>query len=266
MVQGVVSGETFGFPPGYFTIRSLASNRVLDVAGDSIEDGSELTLWPEKERSLVESMRNPDANNQVFFIDTSGALCSRSSGHALDVEGDRIVLRHRRPVSYPYPNEYAHPLPNFAYSEDTGEITVTFSSDPSYPLPDAPQSHTWKYKTYVLVYIPTRKPKSLLDNASQVLSSAVTTPISFLTGRSPPRRAKPEEVFGAEFDLAEDEILEEDKGIENEADDSPEPGRAIRVLGIVDKENSDKLLTYEARNRRRWEVSGLRTTNAKSLA
>jgi len=25
---------------------------------------------------------------QVFFIDTSGALCSRSSGHAIDIEGE----------------------------------------------------------------------------------------------------------------------------------------------------------------------------------
>ena len=51
-------------------------------------------------------LRMPEANNQVgcttlfrtatvkshflkvFFIDTSGALCSRSSGHAIDVEGE----------------------------------------------------------------------------------------------------------------------------------------------------------------------------------
>lgn len=26
---------------------------------------------------------------QVFFIDTSGALCSRSAGHAIDVESER---------------------------------------------------------------------------------------------------------------------------------------------------------------------------------
>lgn len=31
--------------------------------------------------------RDPQANNQVFFIDTSGALCSRASGHAIDIEG-----------------------------------------------------------------------------------------------------------------------------------------------------------------------------------
>jgi len=30
---------------------------------------------------------------QVFFIDTSGALCSRASGHAIDVEGKNSRVR-----------------------------------------------------------------------------------------------------------------------------------------------------------------------------
>jgi hypothetical protein len=47
--------ETYGFPPGYFVIRSVASNRLLDVSADDIEDGTEVLLWPEKESSLVES-------------------------------------------------------------------------------------------------------------------------------------------------------------------------------------------------------------------
>lgn len=47
--------DTTGFPPGYFTIRSAASDRVLDVTMDNIEDGTQIGLWPEKEKSLVES-------------------------------------------------------------------------------------------------------------------------------------------------------------------------------------------------------------------
>lgn len=47
--------ETSGFPPGYFTVRSVATNRVLDVTGDSIEDGTAIILYPETETSLVES-------------------------------------------------------------------------------------------------------------------------------------------------------------------------------------------------------------------
>jgi WD repeat-containing protein 23 len=47
--------QTFGFPPGYFIIRSVATGRFLDVTEDEIEDGTEIILWPEKETSLVES-------------------------------------------------------------------------------------------------------------------------------------------------------------------------------------------------------------------
>lgn len=47
--------DTFGFPAGYFILRSVGSNRLLDVTLDDIEDGTEIALWPEKEKSLVES-------------------------------------------------------------------------------------------------------------------------------------------------------------------------------------------------------------------
>jgi hypothetical protein len=47
--------QTNGFPPGYFVIRSVATNRLLDVTQDDVEDGTEILLWPEKETSLVES-------------------------------------------------------------------------------------------------------------------------------------------------------------------------------------------------------------------
>ena len=101
------SGPNFGFPPGYFIIRSVATGRLLDVAHNELSDGAEVISWPEMESSLVEGefatsqsryssgyswallgFRKPEADNQVFFIDTTGALCSRQSGHAIDVEGD----------------------------------------------------------------------------------------------------------------------------------------------------------------------------------
>ena len=47
--------QTNGFPEGYFVIKSMANDRVLDVAGDLVEDGTEVILWPETESSLVES-------------------------------------------------------------------------------------------------------------------------------------------------------------------------------------------------------------------
>lgn len=48
--------QTFGFPAGYFIIRSVATNRLWDVEADDVEDGTEIALWPEKEKSLVEGM------------------------------------------------------------------------------------------------------------------------------------------------------------------------------------------------------------------
>ncbi|KAJ7069043.1 hypothetical protein B0H15DRAFT_871267 [Mycena belliarum] len=212
--------DTYGFPTGYFIVRSVASNRLLDVTGDSIEDGTELALWPEKDTSIVETRRSPDANNQVFFIDTSGALCSRSSGHAIDVEGDCLVLRHRRPISLPFPN-YAHPLPKFSYSATTGEISVHFASDPAHRAPSAVPSDAWTKKTYILASVPLR-------------------------------------------DLGEDEVLEEERGEEAEVDDSPEWGRSVRVLGIVNKSKEEREIVEKARNRRRWQITPLRQTNART--
>ncbi|KDR85585.1 hypothetical protein GALMADRAFT_234533 [Galerina marginata CBS 339.88] len=263
--------DTSGFPPGYFIIRSVASNRLLDVTLDDIEDGTEVALWPEKEKSLVESFRDPETNNQVFFIDTSGALCSRSAGHAIDVEESRLVLRHRRPVSKPFPNAYAHPLPKFSYNSVTGEISVLFTCDPSYPLPPptgtAP-SNAWQGKTYLLTSVPLRKPRTILDNASEFIASNILTPISFLTGAATAPPARPDEVFNGDIDLNEDELVEEERGEEAEVDDSAELGRKVRVVAVptTEKNMMDLLLSEKARSRRRWMVSPLRVTNARTTS
>ena len=47
-------GSISGFPLGYFMIRSLASGRVLDVDSNQLSDNTEVVLWEEKEKSLVE--------------------------------------------------------------------------------------------------------------------------------------------------------------------------------------------------------------------
>ncbi|PPQ79894.1 hypothetical protein CVT25_002950 [Psilocybe cyanescens] len=258
-----------GFPAGYFVIRSVGTNRLLDVTLDDIEDGTEIALWSEKEKSLVESFRDPKTNNQVFFIDSSGALCSRSAGHAIDVEdASRLVLRHRRPVSYPFPNAYAHPLPKFSYNPHTGEISVKFTCDPAYPPPPAPGETTstaWQGKTYLLTSIPLRKPRTIIDNASEFIATNIFTPISYLTGGPAPTPARPDEVFNADIDLNEDELVEEERGEEAEVDDSPEPARKVRIVSVpsAEKNMMDLLLSEKTRNRRRWIITPLRTTNAK---
>ena len=46
--------HTYGFPSGYFVIKNVATNRVLDVQSDMVEDGTPVILYPETETSLVE--------------------------------------------------------------------------------------------------------------------------------------------------------------------------------------------------------------------
>ncbi|KAG6868494.1 hypothetical protein C0993_002032 [Termitomyces sp. T159_Od127] len=254
--------QTYGFPPGYFIIRNLATNRVLDVEKDQIEDGTEVILWAETETALVEARRRPESNNQVFFIDPTGALCSRSSGHALDIEGDKLVLRHRRPVSYPFPNAYTHPLPIFSYSQETGEISIHFQNDPDYQ--NEHQSDAWRNRLYLLTAIPLRKPKTILDDAAAFLSSAMSTPLSFLSGVSPRPQATPDEVFRGPIDLDESEVVEEDRGEEAEVDDSPEIGRKVQMVVVANRRQSDEALGEKARNRRRWEIVSLRRVDART--
>lgn len=182
--------------------------------------------------------------------------------------GDRIVLRHRRPVSLPFPNAYSHPPPRFVYSPKAGEISVEFDCDPSYPAPGAPASSAWKDKAYLLTSIPLRKPKTIIENAADFISSNIFTPISLLTGSSAPPPARPDEVFNGDIDLTEDEVLEEERGEEAEVDDSPDLGRKVRIVEVSasDKKMSDLLLSEKTRSRRRWVVVPLRTKQAKTVS
>lgn len=48
--------EDLGFPAGYFVLKNTGSDRMLDVDGGSVDDGTEVLLFPEKEKSLVEGV------------------------------------------------------------------------------------------------------------------------------------------------------------------------------------------------------------------
>ncbi|TFY60503.1 hypothetical protein EVG20_g7388 [Dentipellis fragilis] len=274
------SHDNFGFPAGYFVIRSLSSGRLLDVSEDLSDDGTEIILWPEKEKSLVETFRGPESNNQVFFIDVYGALCSRDSGHAIDIEGvqvarrvswyantrytdrctspdGRLVLRHRRPISKPYPNAYSHPLPQFHFSAQSGELTATFETNPEYPA--HPTNSQWRVKSYHVTAMPMRKPRTFLDDASEALTSALRSPLSLFSGAARPDTS---EHVNEAFDLRPDELLEHDRGEAAEVDDSPEAIRHVRVIGMTEEEARG--LGEKARNRRRWSVQSLRRTSART--
>ena len=73
-------------------------------------------------------------------------------------------------------------------------------------------------------------------------------------------------MFNAEIDLNEDEVLEEDKGEEAEVDDSPDMGRKVRIVAVPtgEKKMMDLLLSENAKRRRKWVVTPLRSANAKT--
>ncbi|KAI0639524.1 WD40 repeat-like protein [Trametes polyzona] len=254
--------NSYGFPQGYFMLRSLGTGRVLDVAQGHLDDGTEVILWPATDTSQVESMRRPDSNNQVFFIDTTGALASRHSGHAIDIEQEQLVLRHRRPVSYPFPNAYSHPLPRFVYHPQTKEITVTFASDPSFPTSRRDSSSgAWKEKTYYLTSVPVRRPPTIIDNASALLTTAFSNSIALFGGKAG-SNATPEQVFDGEIDLTENDLAEQDRNEAEEIDDSVEPLRPVKVVGLTAEEAAGA--SDKAKLRRQWEFLPLRISKHRT--
>ncbi|KAG8835604.1 hypothetical protein FRC17_002196 [Serendipita sp. 399] len=314
--ESAMDGSARGFPLGYFVIRSIGSGKILDVPDHATTDGAELILFNEKEGSLVEGMRRPDADNQVFFIDSSGALASKHSGHAVDIQDGALVLRHRKPIVAPYPNATSHSLPKFEYNPVTGHISITFDSDPAFPPPlppkDTPTTDTddaqrddfemvapntadlspnawihetgrpvppaWKQKTYLLTSIPSRKPRTFVDDAAEFFASSaalITAPLSGLSlpfgspseSKSPHQigpgegdarvlgeRVSAEHVQAAkQYDLLEEEVVEEERSEEAEVDDDPHPLRKVKVVGYRHLGGNPK-----ARDRRRWEILPIR--------
>ena len=45
---------SYGFPHGYFMLRSIGTERVVDVTQGFKEDGTPIILWPVTESSLVD--------------------------------------------------------------------------------------------------------------------------------------------------------------------------------------------------------------------
>ena len=181
---------------------------------------------------------------------------------------ENLVLRHRRPVTLPFPNAYSHPLPRFAYNPSTLEITVTFAADPSYYSSASPTSRrdsggeAWREKTYYLSSVPVRKPPTMIDNASALLTSAMSGPLSLFGGKK--TNATPEEVFDGEIDLTEGELAEQDRNEAEEIDDSPDLLRPVKVIGLTPEEVAGS--SEKAKLRRQWEILPLRATKHRTGA
>jgi hypothetical protein len=68
-------------------------------------------------------------------------------------------------------------------------------------------------------------------------------------------RVSLEHVAGGQFDLTEDEVLEEERPEETEVDDDPNLVRKVRVVGY--RRQTD-LPNSKARDRKRWEILPIR--------
>lgn len=168
----------------------------------------------------------------------------------------RLVLRHRRPLTQPYPNAYSHPLPRFRYDGATRLLTVEFENDPAFAGGTA-----WRAQTFHLTMLPRRRPRTFIDEATNALTSAFRAPLSFIGGS--PISAVDPTAAGTDdaFNLREDEVEEQDRGEDTEVDDDPARDRAVRLVGLTPEELRE--LSNKAWARRRWEVLPLRVSAAR---
>ncbi len=171
----------------------------------------------------------------------------------------RLVLRHRRSLTQPYPNAYSHPLPRFRFDGTTGLLTVDFECDPAFAGGTA-----WRAKTFYVTAIPRRRRRTILDGASGALASAFRNPLSLLSGIQVPALDPAAAGTDDTFNLREDEVEELERGDETEVDDDPARDRAVRVVGMTPEEHHE--LSDKALARRRWEVVPLRTTATRNAS
>jgi WD repeat-containing protein 23 len=162
-------------------------------------------------------------------------------------------------MTQPYPNAYSHPIPRFRYQGDTGRITAAFENDPEFAGGTA-----WRAKTFYLTALSRPRPRTLLDNATDVLSSALRSPLSLFGG--PPIPAHDPIAAGTDdtFNLRQEEVEEQDRGEDAEDDDDPARDRAVRVIGLTPEEHRE--LGPKAWARRQWAVLPLRNTAARYSA
>ena len=173
-----------------------------------------------------------------------------------------MVVRHRKPVIQPYPNESSHPLPRFTFEPSTGMIRICFSCDPSYPPHSTSPSNLWRERDYVLGALSKPRPKSLVDSAADFFSSAAAL-VSFNPFGAPSSESSTAHVADGQYDLRDEEILEEERIADEQDDSSPEPRREVRMLtfpmGWMDK---DERKDPRGCERRKWEIVSLQSSRS----
>jgi len=65
-------------------------------------------------------------------------------------------------------------------------------------------------------------------------------------------------IESGEYDLRENEIVEEERAEAEEVDDNPDPARQVRVYGFRPRDLAEGAGNSRARERRRWEIVPIR--------
>ena len=208
-------------------------------------------LYRQQRRTLCTRFRTRSRRRKLAF---SLLSLNHSTNHLGAADG-RLVLRHRRPQTQPYPNAYSHPLPRFHYHGDTGRLTVKFENDPEFAGGTA-----WSAKTFYVTALPRNRPRTLLDDATDALASAFRSPLSFFGGPPIPDDSTAAGMDDT-FNLRQEEVEEQDRGEDAEDDDDPARDRAVRVIGLTPEEHRE--LGNKAWARRQWAVVPLRTAAAR---
>jgi hypothetical protein len=109
----------------------------------------------------------------------------------------------------------------------------------------------------------------ILGNATQFFSSTASRLIPVGSNNRRPSRSNTNDIgdFG-DFDLRDDEVMEEERGEEGDVDDSVENRRDVRVLSLPLTLDEDGVNggSRMARNRRRWEIVPLLRERAKQVS
>ncbi|TFK29202.1 hypothetical protein FA15DRAFT_664530 [Coprinopsis marcescibilis] len=215
MSRSTDAANDHGFPAGDFMIVSAGCWRVFDVKKCSTSDGSEIILFPSKERSLDQQSRDPWNNNQVFSIDEHGLLVSKASGYPIDIQDAGLVLRHPRSgIS----------LPTASYLPETQEIRIHTSVG---------QGHT-----YILTYTPKRNPRLFFENG-----------ISALLPLNDPFAAS-----GAWDGSSTTSTLATDGADLDDSDDSLDWNRTPKLVEISHQRERDAGVSEKERLRRTWFI------------
>ncbi|OAV93532.1 hypothetical protein PTTG_00851 [Puccinia triticina 1-1 BBBD Race 1] len=263
---------SYRFPSGLFVLRNRSSLKVLDVSGAGTQVGTPVIAYSPKRPTLLHGDLFHKENNQLFFVDWHGCLCSASSGLRVDVGEDyRLVLSKPQPI-LSRPTRESHPPAQFRYDPMTRTIEVKFMHDPTYSnatmeeinsvdylLEVQPVSFGSSRKSYSSTPFPLEKLSEWFPFATKSTTSTsnnqACSSSSPVVGRIPTDRSS--------LDIAEEE---EDSDLDN----SPDPARAVRVVSVAPgwREKFPSSGTPEARRwaKRQWDIASILVQPARPLS